>query len=89
MDEGWTVKVADFGLAKAMETVATLTGGLGTYQWMAPEVLARQHYSQKADVYSFGVVLWETCARQVRPSFSHAFPGQACMMYTASSPMQV
>ena len=45
------VKVADFGLAKALESVATLTGGLGTFQWMAPEVLARQHYSQKADVY--------------------------------------
>ena len=32
----------------------------------APEVLARQHYSQKADSYSFGIVMWEACARQVR-----------------------
>jgi hypothetical protein len=35
-----------------------LTGGLGTYQWAAPEVLAHQRYSEKADVFSFGVVLW-------------------------------
>ena len=34
-------------------------------QYMAPEVLARQHYSQKADVYSFGIVLFECCSRQV------------------------
>jgi serine/threonine protein kinase len=34
-------------------------------QWMAPEVLANQRYSNKADVYSFGMVMWECCARQV------------------------
>lgn len=65
VDASWTIRVADFGLSKAMETVATLTGGLGTFQWMAPEILARQRYSQKADCYSFGIVLWECCARQV------------------------
>lgn len=42
-----------------------MTGGLGTYQWMAPEVLANQRYSEKADVYSFGIVIWECCARRV------------------------
>ena len=26
---------------------------------LAPEVLAKQEYSEKADVYSFGVVVWE------------------------------
>jgi serine/threonine protein kinase len=44
----------------------TGAGGLGTFQWMAPEVLAHQRYSQKADIYSFGVVLWECTARQAR-----------------------
>ena len=34
-------------------------------QWMAPEVLANQRYSNKADIYSFGMVMWECCARQV------------------------
>lgn len=36
-----------------------------TPQWMAPEVLANQRYSNKADIYSFGMVMWECCARQV------------------------
>jgi serine/threonine protein kinase len=59
--------VADFGLSKVyMQTMQTMTGGLGTFQWMAPEVLANQRYSEKADVYSFGIVMWECCARQVR-----------------------
>ncbi len=34
--------------------VQVLTGGLGTYQWAAPEVLAHQRYSEKADVYRYG-----------------------------------
>ena len=45
----------------------SLTAGLAV-QYMAPEVLARQHYSEKADVYSFGIVLFECCSRQVHPS---------------------
>ncbi|EIE23567.1 flag-tagged protein kinase [Coccomyxa subellipsoidea C-169] len=65
VEESLCVRVADFGLARVMHDLHTLTGGLGTFQWMAPEVLAHQRYSKKADVYSFAVVLWECTARQV------------------------
>ncbi len=65
VDEAMCVRVADFGLARVMHDLHTLTGGLGTFQWMAPEVLAHQRYSKKADVYSFAIVLWECTARQV------------------------
>lgn len=81
VDANWTVKVADFGLARALESVAPLTGGLGTFQWMAPEVLARQAYSAKADVYAFGIVVWETCARQVhdRSDLYHCLDNSASL----------
>jgi serine/threonine protein kinase len=65
VDESLRVRVSDFGLARVMHDLHTLTGGLGTFQWMAPEVLAHQRYSEKADIYSFGIVLWECTARQV------------------------
>ncbi|KEP66957.1 UNVERIFIED_CONTAM: protein kinase domain-containing protein [Hammondia hammondi] len=35
------------------------TGIVGTYYWMAPEVIAAGKYSEKIDVYSYGVVLYE------------------------------
>lgn len=65
------VKIADFGLSKIKEDLHPLTGGLGTYQWMAPEVISHTRYTESADVYSFGIVLWECVARQV------PYPGQA------------
>ncbi len=34
-----------------------MTGQVGTFQWMAPEVIESDRYTEKADVYSFGVIL--------------------------------
>jgi len=70
-----TVKVLDFGLAKAWEADGsesdlsmspTLTAHataagviLGTAAYMAPEQAAGQPADRRADVWAFGVVLWE------------------------------
>ncbi|KAF1327742.1 Tkl protein kinase, partial [Globisporangium splendens] len=62
MSEEWVAKLADFGISReASEN--TMTGGMGTTAWIAPEVLQGERYSEKADIYSFGVVLSEldTC----------------------------
>jgi len=62
LDNNLTAKLADFGWARMKETV--MTGKIGTYQWMAPEVIASAHYTEKADVYSFGVIMWEIACRK-------------------------
>ena len=36
-----------------------MSGSIGTAQWMAPEVMKSEKYTQKADVYSYGILLWE------------------------------
>jgi len=59
------VKVADFGLARVQDTARTMTGGIGTSQYTAPEVLRSERYDTKADVFSFGVILWEIHARKI------------------------
>lgn len=51
-------KICDFGLSRT-KINDTMTGRIGTCQWMAPEVLSSQKYDEKADVYSYGIILWE------------------------------
>ena len=61
-DDG-RVKVADFGLAKAVgtDTQHTATGGvlIGTVSYLAPELVAEGTSDARADVYAAGVMLYE------------------------------
>ena len=61
-DDG-RVKVADFGLARAIstETQHTATGGvlIGTVSYLAPELVVDGRADARADVYAAGVVLFE------------------------------
>ena len=60
---GGRVKVADFGLAKAIsaDTQHTATGGviIGTVSYLAPELVVDGTSDARADVYAAGVVLYE------------------------------
>jgi serine/threonine-protein kinase len=78
-DDG-TVKVLDFGLAKAWESEAgdvsssfsptltqhaTLEGViLGTAAYMSPEQARGKRVDRRADIWAFGVVLWEMLTGQ-------------------------
>ncbi len=60
-DDG-RVKVADFGLARAVETSAlTATRGmvLGSVAYLAPEQIDSGRTDPRTDVYAAGIVLWE------------------------------
>lgn len=61
-DDG-RIKVADFGLAKAVsaDTQHTATGGvlIGTVSYLAPELVVEGRADPRADVYAAGVVLYE------------------------------
>ena len=60
-DEG-VVKVADFGLARAVETTGTATRTglmMGTVAYSSPEQFRGGNADMRSDVYSAGVVLFE------------------------------
>jgi serine/threonine-protein kinase len=58
-DDG-RVKVADFGLVRAVDTVTSTTGAvLGTVSYLAPEQIEHGTADPRVDVYACGVVLYE------------------------------
>lgn len=58
LDEHWNCKLCDFGLAR-LKSLNSDMSRVGTPQWMAPEVLREESYTESADVYSYAVLVWE------------------------------
>ncbi|CAK4476821.1 unnamed protein product [Aphanomyces euteiches] len=64
MDSTKGTKLTDFGVSRKL-TTDTMTIGVGTYRWMAPEVLQSSHYTAKADIFSLGMILVELDTHKV------------------------
>lgn len=62
-DEAGRLKVTDFGLSKIAQEKDSygykMTGGTGSYRYMAPEVYRRESYGKSVDVFSFALILHE------------------------------
>jgi serine/threonine protein kinase/GTPase SAR1 family protein len=53
-------KIADFGLSRGLQWTSSMSDkAVDNPVWLAPEVMRRQPYNEKADVYSYGVILFE------------------------------
>ncbi|XP_059589718.1 LEAF RUST 10 DISEASE-RESISTANCE LOCUS RECEPTOR-LIKE PROTEIN KINASE-like 2.1 [Vitis vinifera] len=69
LDEDFTPKVSDFGLAKLYSTndsIVSITAARGTLGYIAPELFYKNigGVSFKADVYSFGMLLLEMVGKR-------------------------
>mmetsp|Transcript_11339 Transcript_11339/g.17544 ORF Transcript_11339/g.17544 Transcript_11339/m.17544 type:complete len:402 (+) Transcript_11339:150-1355(+) len=63
-DSQGNIKLFDFGIFKEIlegsdNEPYELTGQVGSFRYMAPEVATSRPYTLKADVYSFTMVIWQ------------------------------
>ncbi|XP_040891054.1 macrophage-stimulating protein receptor-like isoform X2 [Toxotes jaculatrix] len=72
LDETFTVKVADFGMArdiydKEYYSIQDHRRAKLPVKWMAIESLQTQKFTIKSDVWSYGILMWELLTRGASP----------------------
>jgi serine/threonine-protein kinase len=88
-DDGFVVKILDFGIAKAVGPGAashqTDTGQLlGTPTYMSPEQAMGRPLDRRSDLYSLAVVAYRCLAG--RPPFAHSAPGELIVAVSTRTP---
>lgn len=58
-------KLSDFGESRERTFAHTMTAGVGTARWVAPEIILGEDYSELADIFSLGVLLTELDTHQI------------------------
>ncbi|KAL4168508.1 hypothetical protein KRP22_011907 [Phytophthora ramorum] len=94
LNKNLDAKLTDFGVSRENADI-TMTAGVGTSLWMAPEVMIGDRYNEKADMFSFGVVLGELDCQQL--PYSHAkesgtgrkLPGTAILQMVAAGQLRL
>lgn len=66
------VKIGDFNLSRVIESADAKMTFAGTFSYMAPEILLRKPYNEKADIWSLGCIVCEMCTNRPIFNFSHS-----------------
>ncbi|XP_011198725.2 serine/threonine-protein kinase nekl-2 [Bactrocera dorsalis] len=61
VDNGNNFKIADFGISTIHSSNKQGKGLIGTFLYMAPEIMKGERYEFKSDVWSLGCILYEMC----------------------------
>ncbi|KAH6793011.1 Mitogen activated protein kinase kinase like protein [Perilla frutescens var. hirtella] len=62
VNKHWVVKICDFGLSRKLTTRPIKDScSAGTPEWMAPELIRNEPFTEKCDIFSLGVIMWELC----------------------------
>lgn len=85
-------KLGDFGISRSMASIRekAAMSGIGTIQYMAPEIYQGREYNNTADIYSLGIVLYILTNGMVPPLYDSgtgrqtAFPLSRAQVHEAN-----
>ena len=85
-------KLGDFGISRSMASIRekAAMSGIGTIQYMAPEIYQGREYNNTADIYSLGIVLYILANGMVPPLYDSgtgrqtAFPLSRAQVHEAN-----
>lgn len=83
LDDRGRVRIIDFGCSVALRAGATMTNGIGTPTFMAPEMVMCEPYSLQADIFSLAMTAWVIFAEGAEP-----YPGLVPMQIGMAVCMQ-
>jgi len=75
------IKIADLGLVEQVDDKSKKLSMVGTSYWMAPEIIAQQHYGMSVDIWALGCVGYELCTGE--PPY-HDYGSLKAMFYTST-----
>ena len=89
MTKDKTLKVTDFGIARAVAGETTVVGGsaLGSVHYISPEQARRGFTDARSDIYSLGIVLYEMLTGKV--PFDGDTPVSVALMHLEKEPVNV
>ncbi|CAN4084214.1 unnamed protein product [Withania somnifera] len=60
VNKHYKVKICDFGLSRSLTPIPVQdSSSAGTPEWMAPELIRNEPFTEKCDIFSLGVIIWE------------------------------
>ena len=62
ISKDYKIKIGDFGISKQLKThTKNATTKKGTFNYMAPELIKNEKYTNKIDIWALGCILYELC----------------------------
>ena len=61
LDKNNRLKIGDFGISTILKSTRYASSRVGTYNYMAPEIIKGQKYNNKVDIWALGCIIYELC----------------------------
>ena len=65
LDKNNKLKIGDFGISSILKSTKYATSQVGTYNYMAPEIIKGEKYNNKIDIWALGCIIYELCTLNI------------------------